>query len=152
MPVLPINGTAVMSNMEDRESVYSSNYSSSSVPVTPPGLEAIYTACRRCYPDQPNPLQVTALVKYWWVNCVFLCYCIFCVLPWPIHTFLISVETATCWELTTFAVSKEINTDIDCYSLTKTSMSAVMWEKTLIIWCENFMFEKTEEYVYGCQN
>ncbi|KAK3094562.1 hypothetical protein FSP39_003435 [Pinctada imbricata] len=52
-----------MSNMEDRE--YSSNYSNSNVPVTPPGLEAIYSACRRLYPDQPNPLQVTALVKYW---------------------------------------------------------------------------------------
>ena len=35
------------------------------VPTTPPGLEAIYKACRRIYPDQPNPLQVTALVKYW---------------------------------------------------------------------------------------
>ncbi|XP_069139954.1 suppressor of fused homolog [Argopecten irradians] len=54
-----------MANMEDRESIYGSNYSQSSVPVTPPGLEAIYTECRRLYPDQPNPLQVTALVKYW---------------------------------------------------------------------------------------
>ncbi|XP_074641667.1 suppressor of fused homolog [Tubulanus polymorphus] len=34
-------------------------------PVTPPGFEAIYSACRQLYPDQPNPLQVTALVKYW---------------------------------------------------------------------------------------
>ncbi|KXJ13276.1 Suppressor of fused-like [Exaiptasia diaphana] len=32
---------------------------------TPPGLEAIYSTLRRLYPDQPNPLQVTALVKYW---------------------------------------------------------------------------------------
>jgi suppressor of fused-like protein len=32
---------------------------------TPPGLEALYSLCRRVYPDQPNPLQVTALVKYW---------------------------------------------------------------------------------------
>ncbi|XP_047499810.1 suppressor of fused homolog isoform X2 [Penaeus chinensis] len=31
----------------------------------PAGLEALYAACRRIYPDQPNPLQVTALVKYW---------------------------------------------------------------------------------------
>ncbi|KAI5606856.1 suppressor of fused-like [Silurus asotus] len=31
----------------------------------PPGLQAIYTECRRLYPDQPNPLQVTAIVKYW---------------------------------------------------------------------------------------
>lgn len=33
----------------------------------PPGLHAIYTECRRIYPDQPNPLQVTAVVKYWYV-------------------------------------------------------------------------------------
>ncbi|XP_023678255.1 suppressor of fused homolog isoform X2 [Paramormyrops kingsleyae] len=31
----------------------------------PPGLQAIYGECRRLYPDQPNPLQVTAIVKYW---------------------------------------------------------------------------------------
>lgn len=31
----------------------------------PAGLEALYGACRSIYPDQPNPLQVTALVKYW---------------------------------------------------------------------------------------
>jgi len=31
----------------------------------PPGLQGIYSMLRRIYPDQPNPLQVTALVKYW---------------------------------------------------------------------------------------
>ncbi|XP_068238037.1 suppressor of fused homolog [Palaemon carinicauda] len=31
----------------------------------PAGLEALYAACRKVYPDQANPLQVTALVKYW---------------------------------------------------------------------------------------
>ncbi|XP_051946406.1 suppressor of fused homolog isoform X4 [Xyrauchen texanus] len=31
----------------------------------PPGLQAIYGECRRLYPDQANPLQVTAIVKYW---------------------------------------------------------------------------------------
>ncbi|KAF5890874.1 suppressor of fused isoform X1, partial [Clarias magur] len=31
----------------------------------PPGLQAIYAECRRLYPEQPNPLQVTAIVKYW---------------------------------------------------------------------------------------
>ncbi|XP_041368591.1 suppressor of fused homolog [Gigantopelta aegis] len=52
--------------MEERRNFYSSNYSSQpTVPITPPGLEAIYSACRRLYPNQPNPLQVTALVKYW---------------------------------------------------------------------------------------
>ena len=35
-----------------------------SVP-TPPGLAAIYSTLRKAYPDQSNPLQVTALVKYW---------------------------------------------------------------------------------------
>lgn len=59
---IPVAGSA---KMVDRESIYSANFPHTNVPVTPPGLEAIYTACRRLYPDQPNPLQVTALVKYW---------------------------------------------------------------------------------------
>ncbi|KAK3698679.1 hypothetical protein RRG08_046181 [Elysia crispata] len=50
--------------MDDRER-RSAGYSQGNAPVTPPGLDAIYSACRRLYPDQPNPLQVTALVKYW---------------------------------------------------------------------------------------
>lgn len=33
--------------------------------VTPPGLHCIYSELRRIYPNQHNPLQVTALVKYW---------------------------------------------------------------------------------------
>lgn len=33
----------------------------------PAGLESLYGACRSVYADQPNPLQVTALVKYWLV-------------------------------------------------------------------------------------
>jgi len=37
---------------------------SPSVP-TPRGLQAIYSTLREIYPDQPNPLQVTALLKYW---------------------------------------------------------------------------------------
>jgi suppressor of fused-like protein len=37
----------------------------SAFPPTPLGLEALYSLCRRIYPDQANPLQVTALVKYW---------------------------------------------------------------------------------------
>ncbi|KAL8604949.1 hypothetical protein ACOMHN_028577 [Nucella lapillus] len=51
--------------MVDRGSLYSNNFPPANVPITPPGLEAIYSACRGLYPDQPNPLQVTALVKYW---------------------------------------------------------------------------------------
>ncbi|TRY74193.1 hypothetical protein DNTS_004359 [Danionella cerebrum] len=31
----------------------------------PPGLQAVYGECRRLYPEQANPLQVTAIVKYW---------------------------------------------------------------------------------------
>ncbi|GFV67652.1 suppressor of fused homolog [Trichonephila clavipes] len=34
-------------------------------PFVPLGLETLYTICRQIYPDQPNPLQVAALVKYW---------------------------------------------------------------------------------------
>ncbi|KAK9509233.1 hypothetical protein O3M35_006589 [Rhynocoris fuscipes] len=39
--------------------------SDSSSPPLLPGLEALLFACSRIYPDQPNPLQVTALIKYW---------------------------------------------------------------------------------------
>jgi len=40
-----------------------------SLSVTPPpGLQAIYSECSRIYPDQPNPLQVTAVVKYWYIG------------------------------------------------------------------------------------
>ncbi|RWS03691.1 suppressor of fused-like protein [Dinothrombium tinctorium] len=31
----------------------------------PVGLHALYNICRNVYPSQPNPLQVTAVVKYW---------------------------------------------------------------------------------------
>jgi len=31
----------------------------------PPGLTAIYSYLRQFYPDQPNPYQVTALIKFW---------------------------------------------------------------------------------------
>ena len=33
--------------------------------IFPPGLQAFYGECRRLYPEQANPLQVTAIVKYW---------------------------------------------------------------------------------------
>ena len=35
------------------------------VPTPPPGFSAIYQACKEVYPDQANPLQVTAVIKYW---------------------------------------------------------------------------------------
>jgi suppressor of fused-like protein len=34
-------------------------------PVAPAGLHALYAACRSVYPNQPNPLQVTAVTKLW---------------------------------------------------------------------------------------
>ena len=36
------------------------------LPSSAPGLEALLDACREVYPDQPNPLQVTAFIKYWY--------------------------------------------------------------------------------------
>lgn len=37
-------------------------------PIAPPaGLQAIINQCLKIYPDQPNPLQVTTVVKYWLV-------------------------------------------------------------------------------------
>ena len=39
-----------------------------SMSVNPPqGLQAIYAECSRVYPDQRNPLQVAAVVKYWYL-------------------------------------------------------------------------------------
>ncbi|ENN73737.1 hypothetical protein YQE_09669, partial [Dendroctonus ponderosae] len=35
------------------------------LPPTPAGLETLYNMCRKIYPDQANPLQVTALLKFW---------------------------------------------------------------------------------------
>ncbi|XP_064631049.1 suppressor of fused homolog isoform X2 [Lineus longissimus] len=51
--------------MEEREGILAQTFPQMPVSVTPPGLEAIYSACRRLYPDQVNPLQVTAVMKYW---------------------------------------------------------------------------------------
>ena len=31
-----------------------------------PGLDALYSVCSQIYTDQPNPLQVTAFIKYWY--------------------------------------------------------------------------------------
>lgn len=33
--------------------------------LIPPGLQSLYESCMRIYPEQPNPLQVTAVIKYW---------------------------------------------------------------------------------------
>ena len=58
--------------METGDVYLQQHYPQYQVPTTPIGLEAIYKACRRIYADQPNPLQVTALVKYWWVYLIYL--------------------------------------------------------------------------------
>lgn len=37
-------------------------------PIAPPaGLQAIINQCMKIYPDQPNPLQVTTVLKFWLV-------------------------------------------------------------------------------------
>jgi suppressor of fused-like protein len=51
--------------MEEEESSSCRSVPMAAFPPTPLGLEALYSLCRRIYPDQVNPLQVTALVKYW---------------------------------------------------------------------------------------
>uniref|UniRef100_A0A1B6C1J0 Suppressor of fused homolog n=1 Tax=Clastoptera arizonana TaxID=38151 RepID=A0A1B6C1J0_9HEMI len=51
--------------MVEEESVQCRHFPTNLMPPTPPGLEALYFTCRRIYPDQTNPLQVAALVKYW---------------------------------------------------------------------------------------
>lgn len=35
------------------------------ISAIPYGLQALYDRCISVYPNQPNPLQVTAFVKYW---------------------------------------------------------------------------------------
>ena len=34
-------------------------------PMPPPGLAKLIELCQQIYPDQPNPLQVTTVLKYW---------------------------------------------------------------------------------------
>lgn len=34
-------------------------------PAPPAGLQTIISECMKIYPDQPNPLQVTTVVKFW---------------------------------------------------------------------------------------
>ncbi|GFG39370.1 hypothetical protein Cfor_08323 [Coptotermes formosanus] len=53
------------SKMDGEERLQCRNIPITTFPPTPLGLEALYSLCRRIYPDQVNPLQVTALVKYW---------------------------------------------------------------------------------------
>lgn len=36
-----------------------------STPQTPSGIAGIYNECKRIYPEQINPLQVSAVVKFW---------------------------------------------------------------------------------------
>lgn len=51
------------------------NPTNPSKPIAPPaGLQAIINKCLKIYPDQPNPLQVTTVIKYWYViaDCCFL--------------------------------------------------------------------------------
>ncbi|RZF46641.1 hypothetical protein LSTR_LSTR016583 [Laodelphax striatellus] len=47
------------------EEIHCRNLPMNFLPPTPPGLEALFLSCRGIYPDQANPLQVAALVKYW---------------------------------------------------------------------------------------
>lgn len=46
------------------------------LPPTPAGLETLYNLCRKIYPDQANPLQVTALLKFWYVYFAVATHCV----------------------------------------------------------------------------
>ena len=67
--------------MEDKSHLCVSNYSIEDMSVVPLGLHVIYSECRRLYPDQPNPLQVTANLKYWYVMYRINKGLIFCIAP-----------------------------------------------------------------------
>lgn len=56
-------------------SINSSSTSSSSSsnqeivrPIVPDGLGKLIDECLNIYPDQPNPLQVTTILKYWYLT------------------------------------------------------------------------------------
>ncbi|XP_077500808.1 suppressor of fused domain protein isoform X1 [Amblyomma americanum] len=51
--------------MEAKRGVGASGFPVVGFPQIPPGLEALYSACLQIYSDQPNPLQVAAVLKYW---------------------------------------------------------------------------------------
>uniref|UniRef100_A0A131YMV8 Suppressor of fused n=1 Tax=Rhipicephalus appendiculatus TaxID=34631 RepID=A0A131YMV8_RHIAP len=51
--------------MEAKRGVGASSFPGVGFPQIPPGLEALYSACLQIYSDQPNPLQVAAVLKYW---------------------------------------------------------------------------------------
>ena len=47
-----------------------------SLPGTIPlGLQALYDHCTHVYPTQSNPLQVTAVLKYWYGLMFKICEC-----------------------------------------------------------------------------
>ncbi|KAG1659861.1 Suppressor of fused [Nymphon striatum] len=48
---------------QDSDSENASDYCP--ISLTPLGLDALYSVCKKVYPDQQNPLQVTAKTKYW---------------------------------------------------------------------------------------
>lgn len=57
-------------NMREREEFsrcFMLNQPSQTVPPLSraPGLDALHSLCKQIYPDQINPLTVTAVVKYW---------------------------------------------------------------------------------------
>lgn len=51
--------------------------SSANLVKPPAGLQAIISECLKIYPDQPNPLQVTTVVKYWFVYQIYYIYDLF---------------------------------------------------------------------------
>jgi len=62
-----VNMEDVVSGHSEEMDIRRNNRGVASASVSPPpGLQAIYSECSRVYPDQPNPLQVTAVVKYWY--------------------------------------------------------------------------------------
>lgn len=68
----PENHPHTGGSQQDNHMSFSTSNSTSSTPVpqtttscVPPGVLAIYHACSAIYGNQPNPLQVTAVKKYW---------------------------------------------------------------------------------------
>ena len=67
---VPINTLAseLSMHMSDANSQHQLTGTTAALPLSAaPGLDALYSVCSQVYPDQPNPLQVTAFIKYWLV-------------------------------------------------------------------------------------
>ncbi|KAI2797402.1 hypothetical protein BLOT_015496 [Blomia tropicalis] len=59
------NGMAPQLNHMPQHGMTAPEFIRPPIPAIPMGLHSLYEHCARVYPNQTNPLQVTAVLKYW---------------------------------------------------------------------------------------